>query len=132
MLLLLREISERKRHERQRARSELQYRTMFEESPVGLAHTTLAGRWARCNARLLESVLVQKSYSPDMPGDFGGGIVAMRTKNYPEEFTLSMLLGADLPGNLMPPREDNNETGFWESQDVCQLNDAILARLGSR
>ena len=49
-----RDVTERKRHERQRARSELQYRTMFEESPVGLAHVTLAGRWARCNARLLE------------------------------------------------------------------------------
>ena len=42
------------------------------------------------------------------------------------------LLGADLPINLMPPQPDNNEAGFWESMDVYQLNDEILASGGSR
>ena len=41
------------------------------------------------------------------------------------------LLGADLPTNLMPPQPGNNEAGFWESMDVYQLNDEILASAGS-
>ncbi|MHA7835559.1 MAG: sulfotransferase family protein, partial [Algiphilus sp.] len=41
------------------------------------------------------------------------------------------LLGADLPGNLMPARP-SNEKGFWESLDVQQLNDELLAALSSR
>ena len=42
------------------------------------------------------------------------------------------LLGADLPTNLMPPQPGNNEAGFWESLDIYQLNDEILASGGSR
>ncbi len=41
------------------------------------------------------------------------------------------LLGADLPSNLMPPAENNNEAGFWESLDVFRLNDEILDSAGS-
>ena len=44
--------------------------------------------------------------------------------------TLS-LLGADLPKGLMPPVEDNNESGFWEPQSVADLNDEILQALDS-
>src|ERR1051325_3197571 len=43
---------------------------------------------------------------------------------------LLSLLGADLPGNLMPPWTDN-ETGFWESKDLQELHDAMLASCGS-
>ncbi len=42
------------------------------------------------------------------------------------------LLGADLPSNLMPGVEGDNETGFWESLDVYRLNDSILETVGSR
>lgn len=35
-------------------------------------------------ASLLDSVLIQKAYSPDKPGEFGGGVVVLRTRNYPE------------------------------------------------
>lgn len=41
------------------------------------------------------------------------------------------LLGADLPSNLMPAREDNNEAGFWESTDIAVLNDQLLETLDS-
>jgi hypothetical protein len=34
---------------------------------------------------ILESVVVQKSYSPDMPGEFGGGVVQLRTRRPPTE-----------------------------------------------
>lgn len=43
-------------------------------------------------AGILESVVIQKSYSPDMPGEFGGGSIQLRTKNIPTEpvFSLSV------------------------------------------
>lgn len=34
---------------------------------------------------MLESVVVQKTYSASMPGEFGGGVVRLRTKGVPEE-----------------------------------------------
>jgi outer membrane receptor protein involved in Fe transport len=45
---------------------------------------------------VIESILVQKSYSPDMPGDFGGGAVEIRTRGIPEEnfFSLGLSVGA--------------------------------------
>ncbi len=32
---------------------------------------------------LLESIVTSKSYSPDQPGDYAGGLVELRTKNFP-------------------------------------------------
>ena len=39
-------------------------------------------------ADILSSIAVQKTYSPDMPGEFGGGTVQMRTRGVPEGFFL--------------------------------------------
>ncbi|MFK7926616.1 MAG: TonB-dependent receptor, partial [Myxococcota bacterium] len=36
-------------------------------------------------AGILESVTIQKTFSPDMPGEFGGGSIQLRTKNIPTE-----------------------------------------------
>jgi len=41
------------------------------------------------------------------------------------------LLGADLPGDLMPALPEINETGFWESEEIADLDDSILASAGS-
>ncbi len=41
---------------------------------------------------VIESIRVQKSYSPEMPGDFGGGAVEIRTRGIPEEDFLKMSL----------------------------------------
>jgi TonB-dependent receptor len=35
---------------------------------------------------VLEGIVVQKSYSPDIPASFGGGTIIMRSQSYPEEF----------------------------------------------
>ncbi len=43
---------------------------------------------------ILESVVIQKTFSPDMPAEFGGGAVILRTRSYPEEFTLDIKLSA--------------------------------------
>lgn len=39
---------------------------------------------------VLESMVVQKTYSPDMPGEFGGGVVELRTRTFPEEFLFNV------------------------------------------
>jgi hypothetical protein len=38
-------------------------------------------------ASLLESIVVTKTATPDRPGDFAGGSVEIRTREFPEEFT---------------------------------------------
>ncbi len=35
---------------------------------------------------IMESIVVQKSYSPDLPGEFGGGLIQLKTKSLPEQF----------------------------------------------
>lgn len=39
-------------------------------------------------------------------------------------------LGADAPRTLMPPNDDN-PTGFWESEPIAQFHDRVLAELGT-
>jgi TonB-dependent receptor len=41
-------------------------------------------------AGVIESVVVQKTYSPDLPGEFGGGLVQLRSRDYPDKFLLSV------------------------------------------
>ncbi|MFP4598798.1 MAG: TonB-dependent receptor domain-containing protein [Persicimonas sp.] len=53
---------------------------------------------------ILESVVVQKTYSADMPGGFGGGVIGMRTRSFPSEFTLNVDLSVG--GNTMTTLQD--------------------------
>ena len=41
---------------------------------------------------LLEAVVIQKTFSPDRPAEFGGGIVEIRTKGIPDDPILSLSL----------------------------------------
>lgn len=41
---------------------------------------------------ILSGVLIQKSFSPEMPGEFGGGTIQLRTKGVPEEFFVKLSL----------------------------------------
>ena len=36
--------------------------------------------------QFLDSMIIQKSYSPNQPGEFGGGVVQLQTKSIPKEF----------------------------------------------
>lgn len=42
---------------------------------------------------VLENVIVYKSFSPNLPGDFTGGMIDVETKNFPEEKMTSVSLG---------------------------------------
>ena len=71
---------------------------------------------------VLESVLVQKTYSPEFPGNFGGGIVNLRTIAVPEEEFLdfSFSLGGDnlttSKSFLTSPNYDSDVYGFGSSE----------------
>ncbi len=45
---------------------------------------------------VLESVVIQKTPSPDTPGEFGGGVVRLRTKGFPSELTLKLEVSSGL------------------------------------
>ncbi len=42
---------------------------------------------------IVDSLKVQKSYSPELPANFGGGNVDIRTKSVPEQFVFDVTLG---------------------------------------
>ncbi len=42
---------------------------------------------------ILSGVVIQKSFSAEMPGEFGGGTIQLRTKGIPEEFFLKVQVG---------------------------------------
>jgi outer membrane receptor protein involved in Fe transport len=50
-------------------------------------------------ASIVESLKIQKSYSPDLPAQFGGGNVNIRTKNVPDDFTFNLTLGTGTNSN---------------------------------
>ena len=56
-------------------------------------------------ASIVESLKVQKSYSADMPANFGGGSIDIRTKGIPDEFTWSIEAGlganTETDGNVL-------------------------------
>lgn len=39
-------------------------------------------------------------------------------------------LGVELGDNLLPPAQENNETGFWEDKDIFDFNERLLNKLG--
>jgi outer membrane receptor protein involved in Fe transport len=41
-------------------------------------------------AGVIDSVVVQKTYSPDLPGEFGGGMVQLRSREYPHNFVFNV------------------------------------------
>ena len=45
-------------------------------------------------AKLLETVNVVKTYTPDRPGDFGSGVVEMTTTEFPSAQTVRLTMGA--------------------------------------
>lgn len=42
---------------------------------------------------ILESIVTSKSYSPDQPGDYAGGLVQLRTRDFPANRILSLSVG---------------------------------------
>lgn len=53
-------------------------------------------------SNLVDNVVVHKTYSPDLPGDFAGGLIKITTKDFPRNFTIgySSSLGFNPQANL--------------------------------
>jgi TonB-dependent receptor len=82
--------------------------------------------------RFLDNVVVEKTFTPDKPGDFSGGSVQLQTKDLPEQLTMSFsssvshnsnVTGKD--GFLSSPRSNLEWLGFDNSfRDLPdELND---------
>ncbi|WP_371194259.1 TonB-dependent receptor domain-containing protein [Glaciecola sp. SC05] len=74
-------------------------------------------------ADIIESLSVQKSFSPDMPAHFGGGNVDIRTKTIPNDFVFK--LSGSLGSNT-----NNRDDGFFYSgggQDWSGRDDGTRA-----
>ncbi|MFA7360859.1 MAG: TonB-dependent receptor [Candidatus Kapaibacterium sp.] len=50
-------------------------------------------------SNLLENIIVSKSYTPDQPGNFSGGLVQISTKDFPDQFSLNYNMGMGLTDN---------------------------------
>jgi hypothetical protein len=55
---------------------------------------------------IIESLSVQKSFSPDMPAHFGGGNVNIRTKSIPSDFLFKVQVGTSY-------NTSNSDTGYF-------------------
>ena len=51
-------------------------------------------------AKLLESIVVQKTYTADRPGEFGGGDVQVRTRDFPGKRMMAFSLSQDYVENV--------------------------------
>ncbi len=67
---------------------------------------------------ILEGILIQKTFSADMPGEFGGGTVQLRTKGIPEDFfykvsaTMGYADGTSFEQGLRYQGSNRDWTGF--------------------
>ncbi|HET9483838.1 MAG TPA: TonB-dependent receptor [Xanthomonadales bacterium] len=67
---------------------------------------------------ILEGIGVQKTFSSDMPGEFGGGTIQLRTKTFPDAFflrlqgTLGYAQGTTFEDGLRYEGGDRDWTGF--------------------
>ncbi len=66
-------------------------------------------------AAILDSVVVQKTFSPDQPAEFGGGIVQLRTRSFPTEPLFQIIVSGAWTGratNALGLRGDPGPTDF--------------------
>ena len=86
-------------------------------------------------AEILESIAIQKTYSPEMPGEFGGGTIQLRTRGLPQEFIAKFSLsgeysdGATFEDGLTYRGDPQDYTGF--EGGALDLPGAIGARIAT-
>lgn len=73
---------------------------------------------------ILSGVVVQKTYSADMPGEFGGGTIQLRTKGFPEEpvFKMSLGLGAADGTTFETGLDYKGGSRDWTGRDRSERN----------
>jgi len=72
---------------------------------------------------IVESLKIQKAWSPDLPANFGGGNIDIRTKTVPEDFVFSLSMGTGINSDS---RDGLTYGSHGDSHDMpIQLKDAI-------
>ncbi|MCX6165842.1 MAG: TonB-dependent receptor, partial [Ignavibacteriae bacterium] len=56
-------------------------------------------------SNLLENIIISKSYTPDLPGNYSGGLVQLNTKDFPESFTMNF--SSSISGNTNTTGKEN-------------------------
>jgi outer membrane receptor protein involved in Fe transport len=85
---------------------------------------------------ILQGVVIQKSFSPEMPGEFGGGTIQLRTKSMPESFflraslTLGYLDGTSFADGLRYDGGNRDWTGY--DDDTRKLPESVQNALALR
>lgn len=72
---------------------------------------------------LIENMVVYKSYTPNLPGDFTGGLIDIVTLDFPESFTTSFSVSAGY--NTQASLNDNFLTYNGSSTDFLGYDDGI-------
>jgi outer membrane receptor protein involved in Fe transport len=68
--------------------------------------------------QFLDSLIIQKSYSPNQPGEFGGGVVQLQTKSMPDDFFFKASLSDTVNSN-----NGNLQSGPTSSTDWLGVDD---------
>lgn len=79
-------------------------------------------------AGFLQSLTVQKTYTPDRGADFSGGTVRIETKEYPDQFTAKLSVGSSL--NMQSQFRDSFLTYPGGSTDFLGFDDGSRALPG--
>lgn len=91
-------------------------------------------------SNLLENVIISKSFTPDQPGNFSGGLVQLNTKDFPESFILNFTTSISGnsnttgKGNLTYPGEQSKLLFFNSGFDngLRELPSLIPSQIVSR
>ena len=72
-------------------------------------------------SKLLENIIIAKSFSPDLPGNFSGGLVQLNTKDFADQFTFnfettgSFFTGTTSKGNFYSYNAGQDKILFFNS-----------------
>ena len=74
---------------------------------------------------IIENMMVYKTFSPELPGNFAGGYVDIQTKKFPEEYTLSF--GGSIGYNTQSTFNSNFKTYAGGKTDFLAFDDGTRA-----
>ncbi|MEM9986535.1 MAG: carboxypeptidase-like regulatory domain-containing protein, partial [Bacteroidota bacterium] len=74
-------------------------------------------------SNLIDNVVVYKNFTPDLPGSFTGGLIDVRTKDFPDRFTLNA--SASMGYNLNSSLRDNFLTDTRNQADGFGYDDGL-------
>jgi TonB-dependent receptor len=84
-------------------------------------------------SNLIENIYVYKAFSPDLPGDFAGGVVNLVTKEFPEQKSFNISLGVGynpamhFNSNALAATTGNTAIlGFDNSSDLPIAKDLVI------